>query len=91
MDSLDKFAETELPPIECFHNDLTESHISESEYQHAKDVWEAFKMTSMKQYHDTYLATDVLILADVMTEFSQVCIRDHGIDPKHYVSLPGFS
>ena len=48
-------------------------------------------MTSSKQYHDTYLATDVLILANVMTEFSRVCLRDYGLDPKHYVSLPGFS
>ena len=91
MSSFEKFNETELPPIHCFYNDLSETHITETEYQHAKDVWAAFEMTSLKQYHDTYLATDVLILADVMTEFSRVCIRDYGLDPKHYVSLPGFS
>ena len=91
MSSFEKFEETELPPIHCFYNDLTETHITETEYQHAEDVWAAFEMTSLKQYHDTYLATDVLILADVMTEFSRVCIRDYGLDPKHYVSLPGFS
>ena len=70
MSSFEKFVETELLPIECFYNDLSESHTTEKEYQHAKDVWAAFEMTSLKQYHDTYLATDVLILADVMTEFS---------------------
>ena len=91
MSSFEEFDETELPPIHCFYNDLTETHITETEYQHAKDVWAAFEMTSLKQYYDTYLATDVLILADVMTEFSRVCIRDYGLDPKHYVSLPGFS
>ena len=91
MSSFDKFDEKELPPIECFYNDLSESHITESEYQHAKDVWSAFNMTSLKQYHDTYLASDVLILADVFSEFSRVCLRDYGLDPKHYVSLPGFS
>ena len=91
MTSFEKFTETELPPMECFYNDLSESHISETEYQHAQEVWNAFNMTTMKQYHDTYLTTDVHILADVMTEFSRVCIRDYGLDPKHYVSLPGFS
>jgi hypothetical protein len=45
----------------------------------------------MKQYHDMYLATDVLILSDIMSEFSKVCMRDYGLDPKHYISLPGFS
>ena len=91
MTSFDKFAEPELPLIECFYNDLSESHITESEYRHAKDVWNAFNMTSMKQYHDTYLATDVLILSDIMTEFSKVCMRDYDLDPKYYVSLPRFS
>ena len=91
MTSFEKFDETELPPIECFYNDLSESRITESEYQHAQDVWKAFDMTTMKQYHDMYLATDVLILSDVMTAFSKVCMRDYGLDPKHYVSLPGFS
>ena len=91
MTSFEKFNQTELPPIECFYNDLSETHITESDYEHAKDVWKAFNMTSMKQYHDTYLATDVLILSDVMTEFLRVCIKDYGLDPKHYVSLPGFS
>ena len=91
MTSFEKFDETELPPIECFYNDLSESHITQTEYQHAQDVWKAFDMTTMKQYHDMYLATDVLILSDVMTEFSRECMRDYGLDPKHYVSLPGFS
>ena len=91
MTSFEKFDETELPPVECFYNDLSETHITESEYRHAKDVWNAFNMTSMKQYHDLYLETDCLILCDVMSDFSKVCMRDYGLDPKHYVSLPGFS
>ena len=74
-----------------FFNDLSETHITESEYRHEKDVWNAFNMTTMKQYHDLYLATDCLILSDVMAEFSKVCMRDYGLDPKHYVSLPEFS
>ena len=48
-------------------------------------------MINMKQYRDMYLATDVLILSDIMTEFSKVCMRDYGLNPKHYISLPGFS
>ena len=91
MDSFERFEETQLPSIECFYNDLSDMSITESEYQHAQAVWKAFDMSSMKQYHDTYLATDTLILADIMTEFSKVCMRDYGLDPKHYISLPSFS
>ena len=91
MDSFDRFEEKQLPSIECFYNDLSDMPITESEYEHAQAVWRAFDMTSMKQYHDTYLVTDIVILADIMSEFSRVCMRDYGLDPKHYISLPSFS
>ena len=79
-------------PSICFYNDLSESHITETEYQHAKEcrgyVQDDDDGTIPRH---CILATDILILADVMSEFSRVCIRDYGLDPKHYVSLPGFS
>ena len=43
MDSFDRFEETELPPINKFHNDLNNTDIGEDEYQHAQEVWDAFK------------------------------------------------
>ncbi len=43
MDSFEKYKETQLPPKHVFYNDLTESHISSEDYDHAKDVWSTFK------------------------------------------------
>ena len=53
-------------------------------------MWAVFEMLSLEQYHDTYVATDVLTLAEFMTEISRVCIREYGLDPKHYVSSSRF-
>jgi hypothetical protein len=45
----------------------------------------------MRDYHDLYLKTDVLLLADVFEKFRSVCLRTYGLDPIHYYSLPGLS
>ena len=50
---------------EMFYSSLTNENITESEYNRAQTVWREFKMRTLKEYHDLYLLTDVLLLADV--------------------------
>ncbi|CAG8761153.1 7790_t:CDS:2, partial [Ambispora leptoticha] len=38
------------------------------------------------EYHDHYLKTDVLNLADVWAQFRKTCIEYYEVDPSHYVS-----
>ena len=45
----------------------------------------------MEEYHGLYLKTDVLLLCDVFGEFISVCLKDYGLEPCHYFSLPGLS
>ena len=72
FDSFDKLSETELPPIVAFYSKLNGTHISEEDWSHAQKVWEAFDMCNMRDYHDLYLETDVLLLADVFENFRDV-------------------
>ena len=45
----------------------------------------------MGNYHDLYLKTDVLLLADVFEKFIDTCLKYYGLDPCHYFSSPGLS
>ncbi len=45
----------------------------------------------MKDYHDLYLRTDTLLLADVMTEFRKTCKKTYGLDTLHYYTSPGLA
>ena len=91
MDSFNKFEETELPNKKGFFNDLNNTAISDSEYQHAREVWDTFKIKNLGEYHDLYLKTDVLLLVDVFENFRDKCLNIFGLDPCHYFTSPGLS
>ena len=84
MDSLRKLEETQLPPIDRFYSHLTDEGISEEEYEHAKTVWKEFDIDRMRGYHDLYLESDVLLLADVFENFRNVCLKNYKLDAAWY-------
>ena len=91
MDSFQRFSERSLPGIEDFYSILNDTNISESDYSHAKRVWSTFQIRDLGEYHDLYLRTDVLLLADVFESFRGICLSDYRLDPCHYFSAPGLS
>ena len=91
MDSFQKFSQTQLPKRDDFYSLLTDEEISVSEYAHAQKVWETFGIENIGQYHDLYLKSDVLLLADIFENFREQYLHTYGLDPAHYVSLPSSS
>ena len=91
MDSFERFGETELPEKEKFYSSLSGKGITDEEYAHAKQVWEALGCRNLGEYHDWYVATDTALLADVFENFRKVCQEKYGLDPAHYYTSPGLS
>ena len=91
MDSFERFGETELPEKEKFYSSLSGKGITDEEYGHAKQVWEALGCRNLGDYHNWYVATDTLLLADVFENFRKVCQEKYGLDPAHYYTTPGLS
>ena len=47
-------------------------------------------MKTMGEYHDLYLKSDILLLADVFENFRKTCLQYYKIDPCHYfISILG--
>ena len=90
MDSWERFADP-LPPEEAFYSKLNDENISEEDYTHAQKVWTAFGCKDMGDYHDLYLRTDVLLLADIFETFRKTCKRQYDLDLAHYYMSPGLS
>ena len=91
MDSFEKFNKTELPTKEEFYSILNNEHISDEDYCHAKKVWNTFQLQTMGEYHNLYLKSDILLLADVFENFRKTCLQYYKLDPCHYFTSPGLS
>ena len=91
MDSWNKFEETSLPSIEKFYSNLNMSGVSDGDYEHACSVWREFGIRNMGEYHDLYLNTDVVLLANVFESFRRVCLENYGLDPSHFHTAPGLA
>ncbi|CAH3181174.1 unnamed protein product, partial [Porites evermanni] len=91
VSSLDKLSETQLPPKEEFYSKLNDEDITDDDYQHAIKVWNTFKCKTIRDYHDLYLKSDVLLLADVFENFRKTCLKHYKLDPVHYYTSPGLA
>ena len=65
--------------------------ISDIDYRHAKNVFKVFKLENLGKYHDLYVQSDTLLLADVFNNFRDMCIKEYELDPAHFLSLPGLA
>lgn len=90
-DSLEKFQETKLPPIECFYSSISNSNISQEDYEFAQDAFRTFNCINLKSYNMFYLKVDVVILASVFNNFRNLIFKQFNIDPCWYVSSPSLS
>ena len=91
IDSFKKFDQTELPTKDQFYSVLNDQLITNDEYDHARKVWKTFNIKTMGEYHDLYLKSDVLLLADVFESFRKTCLQFYKLDPCHYFMSPHLS
>ena len=91
MDGWNKFNEKALPGKESFYSSLTMEDISETNYAHANNVFKKFNLNNLGEYHDLYVRSDTLLLADVFENFRYACMKNYELDPAHFISLAGLA
>ena len=91
MNGFEKFSERQLPPKKDFYSKLNDCGITDKEYEHAERIWKEFEIKNLGEYHDLYLKSDVLLLADVFEEFRNICFENYSLDPAWYYTSPGLS
>ena len=91
MDTWERFSEISLPSKEDFYSNLNIENINDIDYRHANNVFKVFKLENLGDYHDLYVQSDTLLLADVFNNFRDMCIKEYELDPAHFLSLPGLA
>ena len=91
MDSIEKFKEDKPPQQKVFFSKLTGKGINNKNYKHVLNVWNTFDMKTLKDYHELYNDSDVILLADVFENFRDLCLKIYGLDPVHYFTAPGLA
>ena len=73
MDDWEKFNKTSLPEKENFYSRLKMEDDTDADYAHAKRVCNDFEIKNVGEYHDSYVQSDTLLLADVFENFRNMC------------------
>ena len=66
-------------------------NIDDIDYRHGNNVFEKFKLKILGEYHDLYVQSDTLLLADVFENFKNMCIKVYELNPAHFLSLLGLA
>ena len=65
MDRWEKFNETSISDKEAFYKELNKEGITDEDYAHYQKVWKVFEIKNLGEYHELYVQSDTLLLADV--------------------------
>ena len=60
-------------------NDITDAN-----YVHAKKVCKDFEIKNLVEYHDLYVQSLTLLLADAFNNFQNMCLEIYELDPAHF-------
>ena len=91
MDSWERFNEISLADKKVFYSELSLEDITDKDYAHAQKVFKESKLKNLGDYHDLYVQSDTLLLADVFENFRNKCIEIYELDPAHFLSAPGLA
>ena len=91
MDCWERFDETSLPDKEAFYSSLNLEDITDVDHKHAKRVFKRLNNKNLGDYHELYVQSDTLLLANVFENFRNICVGIYELDPAHFLSASGLA
>ena len=63
--------------------------ITDADYVHAKRVSKDFQIKDLGEYHDLYVQSNILLLADVFDNFKNMRLEKHELFLQNFFQLLG--
>ena len=76
MDDWEKFNETMLPEKEDFYSQSNMEDITDADYAQTKTVCKDSDIKNLAEYHDLYIQSNTLLLADIFENFRNICVNN---------------
>ena len=74
-----------------YYSKLNQKGITKEDLKHVKKVCGTLKVKNLGDYHDLYVQSDTLLLADVFGNFRDKCTENYELNPAHFLSAPGLA
>ena len=74
-----------------FFGKLKNGYPDDKEIQRTKEIIKEFNIKNGEELTQSYLKSDVILLADVFEKFIKISIEEYGINPLYCVSLPDYT
>ena len=65
--------------------------ITAKDYAPSEKIFKELKLKKLGDYHDFYVQSDTLLLADAFKNFRNKCIEIYELEPAHFLSAPGLA
>ena len=65
--------------------------ITDTDYRLANKVFKKLELKNLGEYHDLYVQSDTILLADVFKIFRNMFIKAYELDPAHFLTVPGLA
>ena len=91
IDNWERFNEILAPNKEAFYSNLNMEDTTDTDYRHANKVFKELELKNLGEYHDLYVQSDILLLADVFENFRSMCIKAYELDTAHFLTAPGLA
>lgn len=85
---VEQLDEKELPPRECFFNEMVKEHATEAEYEEAKAIWKRLGFKRFSEYMMYYCECDVELLMQGVSNFRSMFLHEYEIDVLNFMSIP---
>ena len=67
------------------------TNVCKDDYENVQRVWNAFRIRNLREYHDLYLRTDVILLVNILKGFRDTCLEHYFLDPAHFYTSAGLA
>ena len=74
-----------------FLQSLKHEDITNADYAHTERICKDFKIRNLGDYHDLYVQSDKVLLANVFENLQNMCLQVYELDPAHFLFALGLT